>query len=80
MVLDTEEHLIAVLDRAGFAIEEDVPWFTHHYLDLHALASGPDVPGYSFRPVEPGEAAARAACHREAWSATSKVSAGAYDG
>ena len=78
MVLDTEEHLIALLDRAGFAIEEDVPWFTHHYLDLHALAPGPDVPGYSFRPVRPDEAAARAACHREAWGATSKVIAGAY--
>ena len=33
MVLDTEEHVIALLDRAGFLVE-DGPWFTHHYLDL----------------------------------------------
>ena len=36
-------------------------------------------PGYTLRHVEPGEAAARAACHRDAWSATSKVSTGAYE-
>ena len=30
----------------------------------------PDVEGYRFRHVEPGEAAARAACHHSAWSDT----------
>ena len=78
MALDTEEHLIALLDRAGFAVEEDAPWFTHHFLDLAAVPEL-HVTGYSLRHVEPGEAAARAACHRDAWSATSKVSTGAYE-
>ncbi|WP_370864676.1 GNAT family N-acetyltransferase [Nocardioides agariphilus] len=78
MALATEEHVLATLDRAGFVVEEDVPWFTHHYLDL-GLAPVIDVPGYHLRHVEPDEAAARAACHRLAWSATSKVSTGAYE-
>jgi predicted N-acetyltransferase YhbS len=77
MTLDTEEHVIALLDRAGFLVEEDTPWFTHHFLDLAALPVH-DGGAYTFRHVEPGEAAVRAACHRDAWSATSKVSAGAY--
>jgi predicted N-acetyltransferase YhbS len=78
MALDTEEHLIALLDMAGFVVEEDTPWFTHHFLDLAALPTI-EVEGYRLRTVEPGEAAARAACHRDAWSATSKVSTGAYE-
>ncbi len=78
MALDTEEHLIALLDLAGFAVEEDAPWFTHHFLDLAAVPEL-HVTGYALRHVEPGEAAARAACHRDAWSATSKVSTGAYE-
>jgi predicted N-acetyltransferase YhbS len=78
MVLDTEEHAIAILDRAGFEVEQESPWFTHHFLDLGAVPAL-DVPGYLMRHVEPGEAAARAACHREAWSPTSKVSTEAYE-
>jgi GNAT superfamily N-acetyltransferase len=78
MVLDTEEHLIAALDRAGFEVEPDAPWFTHHYLDLAALPPV-SVDGYQLRHVEPGEAAVRAACHREAWSPTSRVSTAAYE-
>jgi GNAT superfamily N-acetyltransferase len=78
MALDTEEHLIALLDRAGFVVEEDAPWFTHHFLELDRLPV-PHVDGYTLRHVEPGEEATRAACHRAAWSATSKVSAGAYE-
>ena len=78
MALETEEHVIALLDRAGFLVEENVPWFTHHFLDLAAIET-PRVEGYTLRHVEPGEAAARAACHRDAWSATSKVSTGAYE-
>ena len=78
MTLETEEHVLAILDRAGFVVESDMPWFTHHYLDLAEL---PDVhvAGYRLRHVGPGEAAARAACHRDAWSAESKVSTGAYE-
>ncbi len=82
MALDTEEHVIAILDRAGFLPEDEMPWFTHHFLDLADLVEVPDVPGYSFRHVEPGEAAARSACHRAAWSppgGTSKVTTAAYE-
>ncbi|MEO6511627.1 MAG: GNAT family N-acetyltransferase [Nocardioides sp.] len=82
MALDTEEHVIAALDRAGFVVEEEAPWFTHHLLDLADLVAVPEVPGYTFRHVEPGEAAARAACHRAAWTppgGTSKVSTAAYE-
>jgi GNAT superfamily N-acetyltransferase len=82
MALDTEEHVIAILDRAGFLPEEEAPWFTHHLLDLAELAEMPGVPGYSFRHVDPGEADERSACHRAAWSApggTSKVTAAAYE-
>ena len=47
----------------------DRPWFTHHILDLAGLGAGARaVAGYAFRPVEPGEADARAACHRASWS------------
>ena len=78
MVLDAEEHVIAMLDRAGFVVDADLPWFTHHFLEL---AATPElgVEGYTLRHVEPHEAAARAACHRDAWSATSKVSTAAYE-
>ncbi len=82
MALDTEEHVIAALDRAGFLPEDEAPWFTHHFLDLADLREVPEVPGYTLRHVEPGEAAARAACHRVAWSppgGTSKVSTAAYE-
>ena len=78
MVLDTEEHVIAMLDRAGFEVEAEAPWFTHHFMDLADVPER-QVDGYVLRHVEPDEAAARAACHRDAWSATSKVSTGAYE-
>ena len=48
MALDTEEHVIALLDRAGFLVEENVPWFTHHFLDLAAIA---DAPGRGLHPA-----------------------------
>jgi predicted N-acetyltransferase YhbS len=82
MVLDTEEHVLALLDLLGFVVEEEGPWFTHHYLDLGRLRPVPAVDGYAFRHVVPGEAAERAACHRAAWTppgGTSAVVAGAYE-
>jgi predicted N-acetyltransferase YhbS len=79
MALESEEHVIAILGRAGFVAEAEMPWFTHHYLDLAELASRPRVAGYTFRPVERHEAAERAACHRAAWDATSKVGTRAYE-
>jgi GNAT superfamily N-acetyltransferase len=77
MTLDTEPHLVAALVTAGF-VEEAGPWFCQHTMDLATLAPVPVVPGYTFRPVRPGEHEARAACHRGSWSDTSKVSATAY--
>jgi GNAT superfamily N-acetyltransferase len=80
MVLETEDHLLGPLADAGFAIA-DRPWFTHHFLDLAELAPVPDVTGYTFRYVEPDEAAPRAACHSAAWSppgSTSRVTATSY--
>lgn len=82
MALDAEEHIIAALDLAGFVVEEEVPWFTHHFLDLDELAPTPVLPGYWLRHVQPDEAGARAACHRSAWTppgGTSRVTAGAYE-
>lgn len=81
MVLDTEEHVIAVLEGAGFVVEAEMPWFTHHFLELADLRDVPEVPGYRFRPVRPDEAEARAACHRAAWTqpgGRSLVSTAAY--
>jgi predicted N-acetyltransferase YhbS len=79
MVLESEDHLLAALHRAGFAVA-DRPWFTHHFLDLADLPSPPEVPGYTFRHVERVEAEQRAACHRAAWSdgGPSRVSTSAY--
>ncbi len=76
--LATEPHLVAALEAAGF-VDEGGLWFSQHTLDLATLAPVPDVAGYTFRAVRPGEHEARAACHRGSWSATSKVSAAAYE-
>jgi predicted N-acetyltransferase YhbS len=77
-VLETEQHLLAGLAAAGY-VETDAPWFTHHTLDLASLRA-PTVPaGYRLRSVRPGEAEARAAVHRDAWSATSRVTTAAYE-
>lgn len=78
MVLETEGHLLAALEAAGFTVA-DQPWFIHHTLDLATLRPVPEVGGYAFRHITPDEHAERAAVHRAAWSATSKVSTGAYD-
>jgi predicted N-acetyltransferase YhbS len=78
-VLETESHLLAPLRDAGF-VEADRPWFTHHFLDLAALAPVPEIAGYWFRHVEADEAEPRAACHRSAWSDSgpSRVTTTAY--
>lgn len=77
MTLDTEPHLAAALQGAGF-VEEDGPWFSQHTLDLPSLPPVPEVPGYAFRAVRPDEWEARASCHRQSWADTSKVSGAAY--
>ncbi len=76
--LDTEPHLAAALEAARFVEEPDL-WFVQHTLDLARLSPVPEVPGYAFRAVGPDEAEPRAACHRASWSATSKVTAAAYE-
>lgn len=78
MVLETEGHVLRGLREHGFEVV-DLPWFTHHTLDLAWLPQSSLPEGYSVRAVHPGEHEARSAVHRAAWSATSKVSAEAYE-
>jgi GNAT superfamily N-acetyltransferase len=75
--LETEDIVVSALADAGFA-EVESPWFTHHHLDLDALPPVGLPGGYSVRAVQPDEHEQRAAVHRAAWSATSKVTGGAY--
>jgi GNAT superfamily N-acetyltransferase len=77
MVLETEQHVLDPLAEAGF-VAGDQPWFTHHFLDLADLDPVPVVDDYTFRSVRLDEAETRAACHRRAWSATSRVTGAAY--
>ena len=75
--LETEDVVLAVLADVGFA-EVESPWFTHHLLDLADLPPVRLPEGYAVRAVEPGEHEQRSAVHRNAWSATSLVTAKAY--
>lgn len=75
--LETEDVVLSALADAGFA-EVEAPWFTHHHLDLDALPPVELPEGYTVRAVLSGEHEQRAAVHRAAWSATSKVTGAAY--
>jgi GNAT superfamily N-acetyltransferase len=75
--LDTEDVVLAALADVGF-VEVESPWFTHHHLDLAHLPPVVLPEGYAVRAVREGEHEERAAVHRAAWSATSKVTANAY--
>ena len=68
------------LAEAGFRADPTSWHFTHHVLDLRELPPLRRVPDYDFRPVEPVEAAARAAVHRAAWEdvGASRFTAEAY--
>ena len=55
------------LAELGGTAVPGAPWFIQQTADLAAVTV-PPVPGYRFRHVERHEAAARAACHRAAWS------------
>jgi ribosomal protein S18 acetylase RimI-like enzyme len=67
-VLETEEHLVAALDRAGYRPLAQAPFFQHCLIDLDRSLPAPRLPnGYRLRAVRPDEAEARAAAHRAAW-------------
>lgn len=76
--LETEDVVLAVLADVGFE-EVESPWFTHHLLDLADLAPVSLPAGYAVRAVQTGEHEQRSAVHRDAWSATSLVTATAYE-
>ncbi|MBA3782739.1 MAG: GCN5 family acetyltransferase [Nocardioides sp.] len=80
LVLETEQHLVRALADLGFAADE-APYFRQHLLDLRDIEV-PTTDGYTLRPVAAGETAARAACHRAAWSdvAPSSMTTEKYDG
>lgn len=66
--LETEGHLIAALDRAGYRPVTDAPFFQHCVIDLDGSLPLPHLPeGYRARAVRRDEAEARAAVHRAAW-------------
>lgn len=75
--LETEAVVVSALADAGFT-EVEAPWFTHHHLDLADVPPVVLPPGYTVRAVLPDEHEQRAAVHRDAWSATSKVTGVAY--
>jgi hypothetical protein len=55
------------LTELGGEIVPDAPWDIQQTINLPAVTV-PAIPGYRFRHVERSEAAARAQCHRAAWS------------
>ena len=66
--METDDHLIAALERAAFRPVVDVPFLEHCLIDLDDSLPTPIVPnGYRCRAVKPGEAEARAGVHRTAW-------------
>lgn len=75
--LETEDVVVSALLAAGFT-EVELPWFTHHHLDLADLPPVTLPDAYDVRAVQPGEHEARAAVHRAAWSPTSRVTGAAY--
>ncbi len=76
--LETEDVVLSVLADVGFT-EVESPWVTHHFLDLADLPPVALPDGYAIRAVLPGEHEQRSAVHRAAWSATSLVTARAYE-
>lgn len=59
--------LASRLAELGGQLMPDAPWDIQLTIDLSAVTV-PVIPGYRFRHVERSEVAARAACHRAAWS------------
>ncbi|MGH3446625.1 MAG: hypothetical protein ACRDQA_30380 [Nocardioidaceae bacterium] len=67
-VLETEQHLMAALEQAGYAPRSGGPFFRHHHLSLEGLPEPVLPDGFRLRSVHQGEAELRAASHRAAWS------------
>jgi len=68
-VLETEGHLVAALERTAYRPVIEAPFFQHCLIDIDESLGAPQVPeGYRVRAVREGEAEARAAVHRAAWS------------
>jgi GNAT superfamily N-acetyltransferase len=66
-ILDTEEHLVRALRRAGFGLQDGL-FFQHCLIDLDRPFPPARVPeGYRVRAVRDDEAELRAAVHRAAW-------------
>jgi GNAT superfamily N-acetyltransferase len=67
-VLETEHHLVAALERAGYQPVTEAPFFQHCLTDLGGPFTALEMPaGYRARAVRVEEAVARAALHRSAW-------------
>ncbi len=68
IVMQTDGHLIAALERAAYRPIVDAPFLQHCLIDLDDSPPTPSVPeGYRLRAVRPDEVEARAAVHRAAW-------------
>ncbi|MEW9552790.1 GNAT family N-acetyltransferase [Nonomuraea sp. NPDC050783] len=69
LVLEHEKHVVAGLERHGYARDDSEPF--HHYLrrPLAALPAPPPLPeGFVIRPIQDeSDAARRAAVHQRAW-------------
>lgn len=79
-VMESESHVVEVLERDGYDQQVDAPYFTHHRIELSDLAM-PCVPdGFTLRHVTPADVDERAAAHRRAWSdlAPSRMSRESY--
>jgi predicted N-acetyltransferase YhbS len=79
-VLEPEDHLVAALTAHAYTVDSEAPWFTHHHRAMSDLEPPVLPDGYRLRTIRPGEADARAAVHRAAWSdlGTSRVTARSY--
>ncbi|WP_018352945.1 GNAT family N-acetyltransferase [Longispora albida] len=66
-VLETEEHLTAALEEAGYVRRDGGPFFLHCAVELDGLPELTVPEGYEIRAVRPDEAGQRAAAHRAAW-------------
>ncbi|GAB3137987.1 hypothetical protein GCM10027258_14380 [Amycolatopsis stemonae] len=76
-VLDGEKHVVAALERSGYALQENAPYLSYLSRLLVDLPA-PVVPGgFAVRPVGPDDLERRVAVHREVWQ-PSRVTASSY--